>query len=142
MFGFFIAGLSAVGLIVLAKRHRHRSALGWALRRLDASPAQEKIIRDASHEARGAFREFRGDTRESRRELADVLRSEVWDESRIEAWLNGRKEAFDGIKPRILAAVKQVHESLDTEQREKLSRFVERGGSRHHCHSHGHSHGY
>jgi len=140
MFGFFVAALSAVGLVYLARRRRHHSPLGWALRGLNASPAQEKIFREAQNEAKAAFRELREDARTSRAELAEVLREESFDESRVEAWLRARSESFDRIKPRLLAAIKDVHQSLDGEQRSKISRFVERGGMGYGGHRHHHHH--
>lgn len=136
MFGFFVAGASALGLILMAKRGHHGSPAGWALRRLDASPAQEKVIRQASGEIRSAFRDFRKVGRDSKGELAEALRQDEFARGRIEAWIAGRKAELDQLSERVIGAVEEVHTTLDSEQRQKLSNWIERGGFRHrhrHC---------
>ncbi len=138
MFGFFIAGASLLGLIFLS-RHRHRypgAPLRGVLRRLDASPAQERAIREATHEAREALREFRRESQGTKGELAETLQAESFDEARISQWLDGRKAAFDALTPRLLASLRRIHETLDAEQRVKISQFILRGGFSHRHHHH------
>jgi Spy/CpxP family protein refolding chaperone len=136
MFGFFIAALSAGGLILIAKRRHYRGPTGWALRRLDASPAQEKVIREATGEMRDAFRDFRKVGRESKQELADALRQDAFERPRIEAWINARKAELDQLSERLVRSAEEVHTTLDSEQREKLSRWIERSVLHHRHHRH------
>jgi len=135
MFGFMIAGFSALGLVFLAKRHRRHSPLSWALRRLDATPAQEKVIREATGEFRGAFRELKEEGRASKAELADVLRSERFDRERIGSWIAARRASLDALSPRLLSAAEEIHNTLDSEQRVKLSKWLERGAFHHRRHA-------
>lgn len=142
MFGFFVAGASLLGLVYLSRHRRHHGQHGFtplrgAFRRLDASPAQEKAIREAVQDTREALREFRQETQDSKAEVASALREESFDEARINQWVAGRKAAFDELTPRVLASLRSIHETLDAEQRSKVAQLIERGGFRHHrAHAH------
>jgi len=98
---------------VLAGKHHHfqrHLGLRWLMRRLDASPAQERALRDLIHSAQDQLRELRHDARSLRQELGDVLRGATLDDSRMAA-----AEAKVGSKVRDAAdilrrTVVQMHE--------------------------------
>jgi Spy/CpxP family protein refolding chaperone len=140
MFGFVVAGFSLIGLIALARTRRRHGGWGgyWVFRKLDTSPGQEKVIRTAFSEARVTFSEFREQNRGAKKELAQLLEAERLDEQAVDAWLSGRQRALDGLRPKLIALGKQVHDVLDPEQRVKVARFVASGGMHHHGGCHGH----
>src|SRR5688572_23606255 len=95
MFGFIFGTACLIGLTVLLVRgRRHRwyggyrqrrgYMLGAVLDRLETTPGQEKVIRDAVEEfttsASGARREFRA----SREDLAKAIRNEALDSRSLE----------------------------------------------------------
>lgn len=140
MFGFFIAGVSLLGLIFLNRRRRGFKYSGyWFFRQLDTSPAQEQVIRTALYDFKSLASELKEKNREGRHELAQVFSSRDWDESALDRWLSNRKLDLEGSKPRLFGIIKQVHEVLDPEQRAKVARWIEKGprlcGARLHRHA-------
>lgn len=142
MFGFFVAGASLIGLIALA-RHRRRYYRGgyfgsWALRRLDTSPGQEKVIRTAIADAQTILGGLREDNRTAREELASILSEEKLDDARLAAWIEGREGAWSEVKPKLVELGRQVHEVLDAEQKKRIGSWLRAGFGRwaHHGHHH------
>lgn len=146
MFGFFVAAASAAGLFVLAARRRRfgfgfgRRGLYRLFERLDTSPGQEKLIREALDELGGVSRDLWREAREARPELAELLRADRLDEASVEAWFSGRRRSLDTLGGRALQTLTRIHDVLDTRQRRMLAELVERGayfgpfGRRaHHC---------
>lgn len=132
MFGFIVAFVCLLGLLAMARphhRHGHRGmrSLSRLFRRLDTTPGQEKVIRDALIDLRDAARETWHDTRDARPELAAILRSEEVDDDALQAWLSARGLTFDELRPRIVNAIRRIHEVLDQRQRRALGDLVERG---------------
>ena len=111
---------------LFAAKHRHRRFFGLRrlLRSLDASPAQERALRDLIHSARDQLHELHRDGRNIRQELGDVLRAESLDDARMaaaEAKVGGKmREAADIVR----TTLKQMHEILDRQQRDKLADFI------------------
>ena len=149
MFGFVVAGVSAAGLLFLSRGHRYGHRYGhrgmrFLFSRLDASPAQEKVIRNAMDEARGSAKRLRDQLKASRGELADLVRGE-WNEDQVQAWVAGRAAQFNEAAPELVQAFAKVHEVLDDRQRSTLAHFLEKGrpfpmGLRGHHHHHHHHH--
>ena len=128
----FGTALLIIAGVLAAKHHHFHRCLGFRrlLRSLDASPAQERALRDLIHSARDQMRELHHDARSLRQELGDVLRAAKLDDSRMAA-----VEAKVGSKVRDAAdilrrTVVQMHEILDTRQREQLADWITSG---HHC---------
>lgn len=97
--------------------------------RLDTSPEQERVLRDAIGEARRRGRAAGDALRDARRELAAVLRGEHLDEVALGAALAATDQAYDGAKRAALDAAVKVHGALDARQRGVLADAVE-GGAR------------
>ena len=123
--------LLLAGIFATKHHHLHRFyGLRRLLRKLDASPAQERALRDLIHSARDQLRELHHDGRNIRQELGDVLRAATLDESRMaaaEAKVGGKvRDAADILRNTLV----QMHEILDTRQREQLADWITSG---HHC---------
>jgi Spy/CpxP family protein refolding chaperone len=142
MFGFVIAAGSLAGLIYLSRHGRHgRGPRGygmrWLFRRLDASPGQERVIRNALDEAYSIGTNLREQSRQAKPELAEILASGQFSEERVQSWLEARIGDFRTQLPKFTAEMAKVHEVLDDRQRRMLGDFLTRtpfyGHHRGHC---------
>lgn len=146
MFGFLFGTACLLGLTATVARghhhhhhcghggHRHgfrgrrgRLFLNHLLDRLDTTPGQEKVIREAVdtlfdelHEARREFRGTRGD-------IANAIRAEVLDRAGLEAIFGRHDQVIDRVRHSALDAFAKVHETLDQRQRKILADIVESG---------------
>ena len=102
MFGFFIGAACLVGLTAVARRrHHHHNGYGgfhdghrWGrggrfffrriLERLDTTPGQEKVIREAIHDLQEETWSLRGEVRGTRGEIAAALRAPELDRALLD----------------------------------------------------------
>jgi hypothetical protein len=148
MFGFVIGTICLVLLIGVLRRrwypgsygyghrwrgHGPRAFLWRLLRRIDATPAQEKVFRDEADgfwEAAGGLREG---LKASRRDLALAMRDEELDKQKLAAMFRKQDEMLGGLRERLSASLGRVHATLDSRQRSQLADLLERGGHSAHC---------
>jgi hypothetical protein len=143
MFGFVIGTLCLILLVgVLRRRHwhghlghgHHRGGFGpraflWRLlRRIDATPAQEKVFRDEAELLRETVRGLRGEVKASGRDLAAALREEALDRQKLESIYRKQDELLAGLRARLSSSLERVHSTLDARQRAELADLLERGG--------------
>lgn len=105
-----------------------RGPLGFFLRRLDATPAQEKEIRDAVHVARGEVRAARDEAATARVDLAKSLAGEVFDDEAFGRASDQVTRATDRARRALREALGRLHATLDAEQRRRVVELLERGG--------------
>lgn len=143
-------GLGILGVLALRRARRHACHAGgysgppwrryhghhhrghWmfhaALERIDATPAQERLIvaeldklRDRLHDAKHSLRDTRGD-------LAAAIRSPSLDDAALGAAL-GRVDAATGeARAATIDALRTIHASLDDKQRAELADMIDRRG--------------
>jgi Spy/CpxP family protein refolding chaperone len=124
----FGTALLVVAGFIAKHNHWHRMhGLRWLMRRLDASPAQERALRDLIHSAHDQLRDLRHGSRSLRQELGEVLRAERLDDARMAA-----TEAKVGEKVRegadiLRNTIVQMHEILDSRQRAQLADWISSG---------------
>jgi Spy/CpxP family protein refolding chaperone len=95
--------------------------------RLETTPGQEKVIRDAFDKVREAAREARGEWRDTS-ELSSLLRGETFDRTAAEG-ISGKADAsFAKVRVVLVEALAQIHEALDDRQRRILADFIESRG--------------
>ena len=145
MFGFLIGTACLLGLTATVASHRHegrhghgRRAYGFRggrgrfflnrlLDRLDTTPGQEKVIREAVdalfEDLHDAKSEFRG----TRSEIARAIRSETLDRGAIEGVFERHDQVIDRVRQNTLDAFAKVHETLDERQRKILAEVIEAG---------------
>jgi Spy/CpxP family protein refolding chaperone len=145
MFGFLFGTACLLGLTAtFAGRHHHghhhcggrargfrggrgRFILNRLLDRLDTTPGQEKVIREAVDtlldEAHDAKRELRG----TRADIAQVVRAETLDRAAVEAIFDRHDVVIDRVRGNALDAFAKVHETLDQRQRKILAELIESG---------------
>lgn len=151
MFGFFFGAACLIGLAAVARhgRHghfgyhrgcgghfghhhgRHGFGRGLLLRRmmdrLETTPGQEKVIRDALHDLQDEAWNLRGEARGTRRDIAQALRGPELDRALIDRVFEKHDELIEKLRAALLAAVEKVHGTLDERQRRQLADMVERG---------------
>lgn len=150
MFGFIIGLVSLFGLVhVLRGGHRgpfgggcgHRSHhhrrgrfrrgrgrwLRGLFERLDTTPGQEKVIREAvgdvMDEAKSARRAFPS----MRSNLGAAFAADSLDEAAIEDAMAPGDEGLARLRVAMNEALRRIHEVLDDEQRQRLARWLSRG---------------
>jgi hypothetical protein len=148
MFGFVIGTICLVLLIgALRRRHGyghggscghghggHRRGFGpraflWRiLRRIDATPAQEKVFRDEADGLRETVHGLGGELRASGRDLAVALRDETLDRQKLESIYRKQDELLATLRQRLSDSLGRIHSTLDARQRDELATLLERGG--------------
>lgn len=146
-------GLGALGFFAMRKArrcHGHHGGHGWrgwhhhhhhhgrhgrrrwmlhaALARIDASPAQERLIiaeieklEERVHGARRNLTDARGD-------LAAAVRNPVLDDAALGAVV-GRVDASTGeVRAAMLESLRAIHATLDERQRAQLADLIDRRG--------------
>jgi len=95
--------------------------------RLETTPGQEKVIRDAFDKVRESMREARAEWRDTS-ELSGLLRGETFDRTAAEG-VSGKADAsFAKMRVVLVEALAQIHEALDDRQRRLLADFIESRG--------------
>ena len=144
MFGFVIGTICLFLLIGVLRRgrgfgghHRHggyrpgfapRAFLWRLLRRIDATPAQERVFRDEASGLRDAVHGLRGELKASGRDLAVALRDETLDRQKLETVYRKQDELLASLRQRLSDSLARVHSTLDARQRNEIADLLERGG--------------
>ncbi|HXS16663.1 MAG TPA: hypothetical protein VN764_05725 [Polyangiaceae bacterium] len=128
MMGFVVAALCAGGLVFMSRRSHLRGYWGMrhVFRRLDTSPGQEKVIRNAIEEMRSLSSEWRTRAQGSRADLAQLIRGRAT-AAELSTWLGARLSEVNQVTPALAESLGKVHDVLDDRQREMLADLVERG---------------
>ena len=95
--------------------------------RLETTPGQEKVIRDAFQKVRETVREARSELRDTS-ELSSLLRGETFDRTAAEGISGKADAAFAKVRVVVLEGLAQIHEALDDRQRRILADLVESRG--------------
>jgi len=147
MFGFFIGTACLIGFAALARRgHRHHfyGHHGWhggchgrrgmrghfvhrILGRLETTPGQEKVIREAISDLKEEAWGLRGEVRGTRSEVAQAIRAPELDKALIERVFAKHDEVIAKLRASLLRTAEQVHGTLDERQRKQLADMIESG---------------
>jgi len=95
--------------------------------RLDTSPAQEKVIREAIDEMRRSAAELRDEARHTRGDVAKAVKSPSFDETVMGELFARHDTHLEKMRKDAVGAIAKVHVVLDDRQREKLAELIERG---------------
>lgn len=103
----------------------------WFLRavfeRLDATPAQEKVIKGAVDEIREAGRAAKDELKKSRGEVAKAVRGPTINEVFFGELFARQDSAIESVRKAAVGAIAKVHDALDEKQRERLADLIEEG---------------
>jgi Spy/CpxP family protein refolding chaperone len=144
MFGFLFGTACLLGLTATFARGHHshhhcggghrsrgfrrgRHFLNHVLDRLDTTPGQEKVIREAVETLLDDVHEARRDFRGTRSSVADAIRAEVLDRASVEGIFDRHDVVIDKVRLSALDAFSKIHETLDQRQRKILADLVESG---------------
>ena len=139
MLGFFVGTACLIGLIAVARRGRRyygfhhgrrfggRFVMHRVLERLDTTPGQEKVIRDALHGLGEEAWTLRREVKATRSEIASALRAPELDRSALDRVFAKHDELIEKLRSSALGAAEQVHGTLDERQRAKLADMIEQG---------------
>jgi Spy/CpxP family protein refolding chaperone len=147
MFGFFIGTACLLGFAALARRGRRHHFFGHGyghgchgrrgmggrfffrrvLERLDTTPGQEKVIREAISDFKEEAWGLRAEVRGTRSELAQAIRAPELDKALIDRVFAKHDEVIEKLRSLTLRATEQVHGTLDERQRKQLADMIESG---------------
>jgi len=146
MFGFLFGTACLLGLTATFARHRHeghhcagghrgrgfgfgrgRFVLNRLLDRLDTTPGQEKVIREAVDTFLEDVREARGQLQATRADVAQAIRGEALDRGAIDDVFERHDRVIERVRQNALDSFGKVHETLDERQRRILSELIEAG---------------
>jgi len=146
MLGFFIGAACLVGLAAVARGHHHRrhgyygSHHGYGrrgfgarfffrrvLERLDTTPGQEKVIREAINDLQDEAYGFRKDLRGTRGEIAEALRAPELDKALLDRVFAKHDEVIEKLRASVVSSADRVHSTLDEQQRKRLADMIESG---------------
>lgn len=148
MFGFFIGTACLIGFAALARRGRrhhfyglghghggchdgHRGMRGHLFRRvlmrLDTTPGQEKVIREAFSDLKDEAWSLRSELRGTKTEIAQAIRAPELDKALIDRVFAKQDEVIEKLRALLLTKAEQVHGTLDERQRKQLADMIESG---------------
>jgi Arc/MetJ-type ribon-helix-helix transcriptional regulator len=145
MFGFFIGTACLIGLVGVARRGHHRRHFGYGgwrhgrggfgvrfllrrvLERLDTTPGQEKVIREAVHQLEEDTVDLRSEMRGTRAALAQALRGPDLDKESIDRVFARHDDVIEKLRASLLETAEKVHVTLDERQRRQLADMIESG---------------
>jgi len=147
MFGFFIGTACLIGFAALARRGRRHHFYGFGhghaachgghrmggrmfhriLGRLETTPGQEKVIREAISDFKEEAWSLRSEVRGTRSELAQAIRAPELDKALIDRVFAKHDEVIEKLRASLLGKAEQIHGTLDERQRKQLADMIESG---------------
>jgi hypothetical protein len=118
------------------RRWRHgrgRFGARHVLRRIGATPEQERAVLAETDALAEALHALRADARLLRGDLAELLSAPSVDASRVASALDARLGRAGELRTRVAEAVARVHAALGPDQRARLAELV-RAGPHGRCH--------
>ncbi len=109
------------------RSRRARFVLHRLLDRLDTTPGQEKVIREAVDTLLEDVHEARGELYATRADVAQAIRSETLDRGAIDGVFERHDQVIERVRQNALDSFGKVHETLDERQRKILAELIEAG---------------
>ncbi len=104
-----------------------RAWLATISARLDLTPGQEKVFRQAFDEVRETMRKQRGELGETRKDVARAFRAASFDAVLMGDVFGRHDGKLEELRKAAIGALAKVHEALDERQRELLASMLEEG---------------
>jgi hypothetical protein len=95
--------------------------------RLEATPAQEKVIRDATEEFRESAAKLKGEGRKTRDDIASAFRKGHFDEVLFGELFARHDDAITELRKGFVGMGARIHDALDDKQRARLADLIEAG---------------
>jgi len=97
--------------------------------RLDATPAQEQVIRQATDEFRESAAKLKGEGKRTRAEIAAAFRKASFDEVLLGELYARHDRSIEDLRKAFVGMGARIHEALDEGQRARLADLIEAGPS-------------
>jgi hypothetical protein len=107
--------------------HRVSFVVRFLSERLEASPAQERVIASSLEEFRAEVAGLKGEAPKTREDIAAALRKSSFDEVMMGELFARHDTAIEKTRKAFVGMVAKIHDALDERQRERLATIVERG---------------
>lgn len=125
------------------RHHLHRRGRGFMarrlLRRIDATPEQERLFLEELEALRGALRGVREGAFASRERIAQVLEAEALDAQALDALFATSLQRLEEVRARAAQSLSRLHAALAPAQRLQLATMLRSpagfGAHHHHCRS-------
>ena len=95
--------------------------------RLEATPAQEKVIRDATDEFRETVAKLKGEGKKTRADVASAFRKGHFDEVLFGELFARHDTALVELRKAFVGMGAHIHDALDDKQRARLAELIEAG---------------
>jgi len=95
--------------------------------RLEATPAQEKVIRDTTDEFRETVAKLKGEGRKTRADVASAFRKGHFDEVLFGELFARHDSALVELRKAFVGMGAHIHDALDDKQRARLAELIEAG---------------
>jgi len=95
--------------------------------RLDATPAQEQVIRAATDEFREAASKLKGEGKRTRAEIAAAFRKGSFDEVLLGELYARHDRSIEELRKGFVGMGARIHDALDEGQRTRLADLIEAG---------------
>ncbi len=95
--------------------------------RLDTTPGQEKVIKEAIDELRKNASELRDEGKHTRSDVAKAVKSPSFDETVMGELFARHDTHLEKMRKEVVGAIAKVHAVLDDKQRDTLAELIERG---------------
>jgi Spy/CpxP family protein refolding chaperone len=110
-------------------RRGRRGGFGMLRRlfeRLDTTPGQEKVIRNAVDEVTGAGAALKDDLHGARQDVGKAFRQEDFNAEVMAELLTRHDDAIDELRRATVGSLAKIHDTLDPEQRQLLADWLSR----------------
>jgi hypothetical protein len=132
MLGLIIGTASLVGLYGMRRRSRmpffllggSPQTINYLFRRLDTTPAQEKVILEAINEAKQGAQGLQKEALMTKEDVITMLKSDDVEADVLGAAFARQDEALEDARLGAGKALEKIHNALTEDQRKKLARFV------------------
>jgi hypothetical protein len=108
-------------------RHQMPFVANFLSERLEATPAQERVIRNAIEEFRAELTALRGELPKTRADLAAAMRKPAFDEVLLGELFARHQGELEKVQKGLVGLVARLHDALDDRQRDRLAAMIERG---------------
>jgi hypothetical protein len=107
-----------------------RAVMRWLFERLDTTPGQERVIRDAVENFVDSAIGARREVESSRADLARAMRAESFDAESMGEAFGKHDNVLSDLRKSAVEQLAKVHEVLDDKQRARLAELIEQGSAR------------
>lgn len=136
MLGFLFGTACLVGLFMVLRRGGwgrgslrggRRFLLRRVFERLDTTPGQERVIRDAVDDFFESTAALKSEAKRTRDDVATAMRGDALDETLFGEAFSRQDDGIQDVRKELVGMLARVHDALDDKQRRRLADMIEDG---------------